>query len=170
MLARARARVPAVFRPDSVLVKTSRVPAVSVQTKPPCPPRFFRLYIQVHVLFGNSTTDGRTGGRTDGRETRTGRKTRGAPKLESRESRVERRERRMERRDRLLRPRTRSVTHAHTRTRHCTTPPHLRLLLHAWHECFLNISGIMTPPRRNRLGLGSIGRYLPGRSLGGKAR
>ena len=139
-VARAKNRVPGVFRPDSVLVKTSRVPAVSVQTKPSCPPRFFRLYIQVHVLFGDSTTDGQT-------DVRRGQVEKAVMHRKSRTHRMEGRDRLLRPRDTLRYARTHARIHAHTSNRsNCSATWPLACAA----RVPLNISGVVGLPGRNR--------------------
>ena len=84
-VARARSRVPAVFRPDSVLVKTSRSHGRFCSNKTTLSATaFFRLYIQVHVLFGSALDDGRTGGRADVRRGQVEKVPLGAAKVRER--------------------------------------------------------------------------------------
>lgn len=162
-VARAKNRVPGVFRPDSVLVKTSRVPTVSVQTKPSCPPRFFRLYIQVHVLFGDSTTDGQT-------DVRRGQVEKAVMHRKSRTHR-------MEGRDRLLRPRdTLRYARTHARTHSRTHVQPLKALSYVA-SCMRGTSAFKyirrrrfarTKPNGSARRLASIELSLPGKLFDGK--
>lgn len=139
-VARAKKRVPAVFRPDSVLVKTSRSHgAVSVQTKPPCPPRrFFDFTFRSMFCSARlSTTDGRT----DGRETRTGRKSSPRCSQSPGESTG------WNDATAYLDRGTRSVTRARTRSRTPRIPRGERVLVACAARVLLNISRVVAGGR-----------------------